>query len=89
VTSREGKAAPLGRQLAQGSGYFRGYGDAHDAVHNVPLARLVFVPEHDGRLHRCTIHTIEAGNCIASGGVKLEGEHKQVSIDDAAREAAA
>jgi hypothetical protein len=49
----------------------------------------VFVPQHDGPLHRCAIHTIEAGNCIAGGGVELEGEHKQVSIDDAAREAAA
>jgi hypothetical protein len=49
----------------------------------------VFVPEHDGRLHRCAIDTIEAGNSIASGGVEAEGEHEDTSTDDAAREVVA
>ena len=47
-------------------------GDAHDAVHNVPLARLVFVPENDGRLHRCAIDAIEAGHNAAGGGKEAE-----------------
>jgi hypothetical protein len=41
----------------------------------VPIARLVFVPEHDGRLHRCAIDAIEAGDGIASRNEKTEGEH--------------
>jgi len=64
-------------------------GQAHHAVHNVPLARLVFTPEHDGRLHRCAIEAIEAGQNITSRGIEVEGEHGPISIDDAAREVAA
>ena len=60
----------------------------HHAVHNVPLARLVFVPKDDGRLHRRAIDAIEAGKGIAGGGVVAEGEHRQVSVADSAREAA-
>ncbi len=47
----------------------------HHAVHNVPLARLVFAPQHDGRLHRCAIGTINAGYDVTSGGVEAEGQH--------------
>ena len=56
----------------------------HHAVHSVPLARLVFVPEHDGRLHRCAIHAIEAGHNVTSCGEKLEGGHGRISMREAA-----
>jgi hypothetical protein len=57
-------------------------GDAHHAVHNVPLARLVFIPQHDGRLHRCAIDAIEAGNCLASRSKKTEGDHGRPPHDE-------
>ena len=64
-------------------------GDTHDAVHNVPLTRLVFVPKDDGRLYRCAIDAIEASNGITGGGVETEGAPGHNSTDDAGREAAA
>ena len=64
-------------------------GDAHHAVHNVPLARLVFVPKDDGRLHRCAIDAIEAGHNVAGSGKEAEGVHGHSSVDDAAQEGAA
>jgi hypothetical protein len=55
----------------------------------VPLARLVFVAEKDGRLHRSTIGTIGEGNGMTGGGIEAEREHEHISIDGAARETAA
>jgi hypothetical protein len=57
-------------------------GYAHHAVHNVPLARLVFIPKDDGRLDRCAIETIEAGDDVASGSEKTEGEHGNPPSDE-------
>lgn len=55
-------------------------GGAHHAIHNVPLARLVFVPENDGRLHRYAIDAIEASYSVTGGGVKAEGEHGRTPL---------
>jgi hypothetical protein len=41
----------------------------------MPLARLVFVPQHDGRLHRCAIDAIEAGNGLPGRGMEAKGEY--------------
>lgn len=57
-------------------------GHTHHAVHNVPLARLVFIPEHDGRLHRCIIDAIEAGHNAASGSEKSKREHGSTPCDE-------
>src|SRR4051794_36789468 len=57
-------------------------GYTHHAVHNVPLARLVFVPQHDGRLHRCAIDGNEVGYNVASRSEKSEGEHGSPPHDE-------
>jgi len=57
-------------------------GHTHHAVHNVPLARLVFTPEHDGRLHRCAVDAIEAGHNVTSRSEKSEEEHGSTPSDE-------
>jgi hypothetical protein len=65
------------------------HGQAHHAVHNVPLARLVFVPKDDGGLERLAVKTIEASNSLAGRGVEAEWEHGHISTDGAAWETVA
>ncbi|MBW3632267.1 MAG: hypothetical protein KY456_04475 [Chloroflexi bacterium] len=48
----------------------------------MPLARLVFVPQHDGRLHRGTIGAIEASHNFTSGGVEADGENGSTPLDE-------
>lgn len=68
------------RRHVQRSRRVRGDGATHHAVHNVPLTRLVFSPQEDGRLHRCAINAIEAGNNVASGGKQSKGEHGNTPV---------
>ena len=42
---------------------------------NVPIARLVFTPQDDGRLHGCAIDAIEVSHSVAGSGKEAEREH--------------
>jgi hypothetical protein len=59
-------------------------GEEHHAVHNGPLARLVFTPKDDGGLHRCAVGGIEAGHNVAGCSEKPAGEHERPPLDECA-----
>jgi hypothetical protein len=46
----------------------------------VPLVRLVFTPEDNGRLHRCAIGTIEARRNVTGRSEKTEGDHGRTPL---------